>query len=601
MSNTHDNVMAEWNTTNWRKLEKIVFKLQKRIFKASERGDIKAVRRLQKTLMCSRSAKMLAVRQVTQDNQGKKTAGVDGVKSLTPPQRLKLVKNLSIKQQVRPTRRVWIPKPGTEEKRPLGIPTMHDRALQCLIKLALEAEWEARFEPNSFGFRPGRSSHDAIEAIHTVIAQKAKYVLDADIAKCFDRINHNALLKKLNTFPTLRRLIKMWLKAGVMDGGKMFPTDEGTPQGGVISPLLANIALHGLENRLKQFASSLPGRKKDNINALTIVRYADDFVVIHPDISVITRVKQIVTQWLNGMGLEMSEKKTRITHTLIKVENQSPGFNFLGFNIRQYPVGKTHTGKVQGKLLGFKTLIKPSEKKIQLHVRSIGEIIASHKTAKQEALIAHLNPVIVGWSNYYSTVVSKRTFNTCDNHLYSQLKSWAERRHPNKNSSWIADKYWQTVGERNWAFGASNGEEILLLAEHKKTPIVRHIKVKGNYSPFNGDWAYWSARRGTHPETPTRVARLMKKQKGMCPYCNLYIRSEDLIEVDHIIPRSQGGKDIYSNLQLLHRHCHDIKTAMDIKSLVGSTHIKGQNTEEPDDAKVSRPVLKTSGSREGIA
>ena len=234
MSNTHDNVMAEWNTTNWRKLEKIVFKLQKRIFKASERGDIKAVRRLQKTLMRSRSAKMLAVRQVTQDNQGKKTAGVDGVKSLTPSQRLKLVKNLSIKQQVRPTRRVWIPKPGTEEKRPLGIPTMHDRALQCLTKLALEPEWEARFEPNSFGFRPGRTSHDAIEAIHTLIAQKAKYVLDADISKCFDRINHNALLKKLNTFPTLRRLIKMWLKAGVMDGGKMFPTDEGTPQGGVI-------------------------------------------------------------------------------------------------------------------------------------------------------------------------------------------------------------------------------------------------------------------------------------------------------------------------------------------------------------------------------
>lgn len=159
---------------------------------------------------------MLAVRQVTQDNQGKKTAGVDGVKSLTSPQRLKLVKNLSIKQQVRPTRRVWIPKPGTQEKRPLGIPTMHDRALQCLTKLALEPEWEARFEPNSFGFRPGRSSHDAIEAIHTVIAQKAKYVLDADISKCFDRINHNALLKKLNTFPTLRRLIKMWLKAGVM-------------------------------------------------------------------------------------------------------------------------------------------------------------------------------------------------------------------------------------------------------------------------------------------------------------------------------------------------------------------------------------------------
>jgi RNA-directed DNA polymerase len=190
------------------------------------------------------------------------------------------------------------------------------------------------------------------------------------------------------------------------------------------------------------------------------------------------------------MGLEMSEKKTRITHTLMQVENQQPGFYFLGFNIRQYPVGQTHTGKAQGKLLGFKTFIKPSEKKIQLHVREIGEIISAHKTASPEALIAHLNPVIVGWSNYYSTVVSKETFNTCDNHLYSQLKAWAERRHLNKIFSWIADKSWQTVGEINWAFGASSEEKILLLAEHKKTPIVRYIKVKGKFSPFNGDWAY---------------------------------------------------------------------------------------------------------------
>lgn len=536
---------------------------------------------------------MLAVRQVTQDNQGKKTAGVDGVKSLTPKQRLKLTEELSINQKVRPTRRVWIPKPGTEDKRPLGIPTMHDRALQCLIKLTLEPEWEARFEPNSFGFRPGRSSHDAIEAIHTVIAQKAKYVLDADIAKCFDRIDHNALLEKLNTFPTLRRLIKMWLRAGVMDGGEMFPTAEGTPQGGVISPLLANIALHGLENRLKQFASSLPGRKKDNINALTMVRYADDFVVLHPELSVITRIKQIVAEWLSGIGLEMSEKKTRITHTLQQVENQEPGFNFLGFNVRQYPVGKTHTGKVQGKLLGFKTLVKPSNQKIQLHVQEIGEIIANHKTAKQEALIAHLNPVIVGWSNYYSTVVSKETFSTCDNHLYSQLKAWAKRRHPNKNSSWIAHKYWHTVEEKNWAFGVKQGEEILLLAKHNRTPIVRHVKVKGNISPFNGDWAYWSARRGTHPETPTRVAKLMKAQKGKCPHCHLYIRSVDLVEVDHITPRSQGGKDIYTNLQLIHRHCHDAKTAMDIKSQARSTYVKGQNTEELCDA-----LIVTHGSED---
>src|SRR4028118_1175721 len=254
--NTVEKPMYEWNDINWRKLERNVFKLQKRIYQASNRGDVKLVRKLQKLLISSWSAKALAVRRVTQDNQGKKTAGVDGVKSLSPKQRLDLIPKIHLGTKARPTRRVWIPKPGTQEKRPLGIPTMKDRALQALVKLALEPEWEARFEPNSYGFRPGRSCHDAIEAIFTVTAQKAKYVLDADIAKCFDRINHKALLEKLNTFPTIRRQVRAWLQAGVMDGKELFPTREGTPQGGVISPLLSNIALHGMEYRIKEYVGS---------------------------------------------------------------------------------------------------------------------------------------------------------------------------------------------------------------------------------------------------------------------------------------------------------------------------------------------------------
>ena len=231
--NTAEKPMYEWNDIHWRKLERNVFKLQKRIYQASNRGDVKLVRRLQKLLISSRAAKALAVRRVTQDNQGKKTAGVDGVKSLNPKQRLALINKISLGSKVKPTRRVWIPKPGTDEERPLGIPTMEDRALQALVKLVLEPEWEARFEPNSYGFRPGRSCHDAIGAIFCAVNKKSKYVLDADISKCFDRINHDALLKKLNTYPTLRRQIRAWLKAGVMDGNKLFPTDEGTPQGGV--------------------------------------------------------------------------------------------------------------------------------------------------------------------------------------------------------------------------------------------------------------------------------------------------------------------------------------------------------------------------------
>ena len=272
--------MVEWRHTNWHKLEKRVFKLQKRIYRAEQRGDTKAVHRLQKTLMRSWSAKCLAVRRVTQDNRGKKTAGVDGIKSLTPVQRLAMVQILKLTHRAKPTRRVWIPKPGTKEKRPLGIPTMTDRALQALVKLALEPEWEAKFEPNSYGFRPGRSCHDAIGAIYLAVHQKAKYVLDADIAKCFDQINHDTLLEKLNTFPTISRQVRAWLKAGVIDWKayanrqKAYsPTNEGTPQGGVISPLLANIALHGMENRIAQ---AFPGRTGRNYFCQpNLIRYAD--------------------------------------------------------------------------------------------------------------------------------------------------------------------------------------------------------------------------------------------------------------------------------------------------------------------------------------
>jgi RNA-directed DNA polymerase len=254
---------------------------------------------------------------VTQDNQGKKTAGVDGIKSLTPPQRLTLAKTLKLTETAQPTRRVWIPKPGTTEKRGLGIPVMRDRAAQALVKLALEPEWEAHFEPNSYGFRPGRSKHDAIEAIFTTIKQKAKFVLDADIAKCFDRINHNALLNKLHTSPRMRRVIKEWLKAGVMDGGKLFPTEEGTPQGGVVSPLLANIALHGLETAIRQAfpqTKMIQGRQREW--QPYVIRYADDFVALHEDETVIKHVQQLVNTWLAEMGLELKPSKTRITHTL---------------------------------------------------------------------------------------------------------------------------------------------------------------------------------------------------------------------------------------------------------------------------------------------
>lgn len=593
-----DKSTVEWKHINWRKLEKRVYKLQKRIYRASSRGDVKAVRRLQKTLMKSWSAKVLAVRRVTQDNQGKKTAGVDGIKSLTPKQRFTLVAKLKLSSKCRPTRRVWIPKPGTEEKRPLGIPTMYDRALQALVKMALEPEWEARFEPNSYGFRPGRSCHDAIEAIFTAICNKPKYVLDADIAKCFDRINHKALLDKINTFPTIRRQIRAWLQAGVMDKLQYQQTSEGTPQGGVISPLLANIALHGMESRVKQYAETLPTRagygKKVNRASLSLIRYADDFVILHEDVTVVQRCQSIISEWLKGMGLELKPSKTRLTHTLNQCGNEQPGFEFLGFNIRQFHVSKNHSK------LGFKTIITPSKEKQKIHYKRIASIIDDHKAMPHTALISRLNPVIRGWSNYYSTTVSKKTFAAIDNLMYPKLKAWANHRHPNQSAEWVSKKYWQSIGGDNWVFATNQkGENPMRLHSHTETKIVRHVKVKGDASPYDGNLIYWSSRMSNHPELSTRMSLLLKKQKGKCTHCGLYFRELDLLEIDHIIPLSKKGKDEYKNLQILHKHCHDTKTTED--DSVGGTHDKRQVIEEPDEVKVSRPVLKTSGSREGVA
>lgn len=503
---------------------------------------------------------MLAVRRVTQDNQGKRTAGVDGVKSLTPKQRIELVSELRLNRKVKPTRRVWIPKPGTKEKRPLGIPVMYDRATQALIKLALEPQWEALFEPNSYGFRPGRSPHDAIEAIFLAIKAKPKFVLDADISKCFDRIDHKALLRKLNTFPTIRRQVRAWLKAGVIDDGVFSETSEGTPQGGVISPLLANIALHGLENEVMKAVSKGVTAQK----GLALIRFADDFVAIHKSLAVVQRCQQIAIEFLKCMGLELKPSKTRTAHTLNKYENEQPGFDFLGFTIRQFPVGKYQSGdNSNGKPLGFKTLIKPSQKKVKIHAKTLHDIVKTHKASSQVTLISRMNPNITGWSNYYSSVVSKRTFSEMDNINYQQLRAWAKKRHPNKDAHWISDRYWLLNRGEGWVFAGRGRGKFMRLKKHSETKIVRHIKVQGNRSPYDGDTVYWSTRMGRHPEVPKRVATLLKRQKGKCTHCGLTFKFGDLMEEDHIIPRSKGGRDIYDNLQLLHRHCHDKKTAFD--------------------------------------
>jgi RNA-directed DNA polymerase len=272
-----------------------------------------------------------------------------------------------------------------------------------------------------------------------------------------------------------------------MDNMQYFDTSEGTPQGGVISPLLANIALHGMEERIKQYAETLKGKKRDNRTALSLIRYADDFVILHEDITVVQRCREIISEWLHGIGLELKPSKTRLAHTLYQYEQEKPGFNFLGFTVRQFNAGKYLSKQ------GFKTIITPSKDKQKAHYDNIASVINAHKSAPQEALIKHLNPIIRGWANYYATVVSKVAYADIDDLMYQKLVAWAKRRHRKKNGGWIAKKYWQSIGDSNWEFATKQvGNKPLGLLNHVETPIVRHVKVKGEASPYDENLVYWS-------------------------------------------------------------------------------------------------------------
>ena len=378
--------------------------------------------------------------------------------------------------------------------------------------------------------------------------------------------------RQLKAFPKVRR--QAWLKAGIIDSQKtLFPTQRasphvGTPQGGICSPLLANIALHGMETRIKEYAATWKGTKANNMKAISLIRYADDFLVIHEDLEVIKNCQLIIEKWLLEIGLELNQEKTKIKHTLNEHEGQKPGFNFLGFNIRQYPTGKYQSGKnPYGRILGFKTIIKPSKEKVLEHYRKLADIIDNHKAAPQHALIAKLAPVITGWSNYYRTVCSKETYSKVYSLLFYKLSRWGYRRHPNKSKKWVNQKYWHTIGMNNWRFSCKVGDTNYVLPTHSETKIVRHIKVKGDASPYDGNNTYWATRMGKHPEVKNSIARLLKKQKGKCNYCELTFKPEDKIERDHIIPRQAGGNKLKDNLQLLHKHCHDVKTKTDLKTI----------------------------------
>lgn len=533
----------DWKLLPWSEIERNVFRLQQRIYQAASCDDVKRVHNLQRLLLRSYSARLLAVRRVTQDNRGKRTPGVDGVASLTPSERLTLAKELShLNTDPAPVRRTYIDKPGSDEKRPLGIPTMSDRARQALVKLALEPEWEAKFEPNSYGFRPGRCAHDAIEAIFNFIRLKPKYVLDADIEKCFDKISHTALLEKLQAIQPITNLIRGWLKAGILDKGKLLFPEAGAPQGSVISPLLANVALHGLEEAI---VSSHPKR-----NRPALIRYADDLVILHHDLDSLEQARQETEEWLAAMGLRLKPSKTHITHTLIPHQD-NVGFDFLGFNIRQYPTTQYHTRTYRGQP-GLKTLIRPSKKAIKRHLFKLKQILRQYRGHSQAALIGKLNPIIRGWANYYKTCAAKKVFNLIDKELFWKLAKWGRFRHPRKWWKWVYQRYWQRHPQKG-TLEFTDGDYTLI--DHVDTKIERHTKVKGHKSPFDGDWPYWTARLGKDPTKPKRVCVLMRIQKGRCTECGLRLRATDVLEIHHRDGNHHNHH--YQNLALIHGHCHD--------------------------------------------
>jgi len=569
--------IEDWATLPWKQYERNVYRLQRRIYQAARRGDWKRVHSLQRLLLHSWSTRCLAVRRVTQENRGKRTPGVDGVASLTPSERLALARRLGniTNWRVAPIRRTYIPKPNNpSEKRGLGIPVMNDRALQALVKLALEPEGEAQFEPNVYGFRPGRSPHDAIGAIFNCIHLKPKYVFDADFEKCFDRINREALLKKLHAIQPIQRLIRGWLEAGIWEKGQLVFPEAGTPQGGVVSPLLANIALHGLEGTIA---------KAVHKNPPAVIRFADDLVVLHADLDILKKTIQVAETWSAQIGLNFKASKTRITHTLDEHEG-NVGFDFLGFHVQQYHVGKHRTATYRGRS-GFKTIIQPSRQGIQRHLDKIRGETRRRRGAPQAAVIATLNPIIRGWANYYRTCVAKRIFKKMDSLVYDQLRHWAHFRHPGKCGGWRYHRYWQYQPQGSRVrMSFSDGTHTLEC--HADTLIVRHIKVKGDKSPYDGDWVYWSARMGRDPTKPGHVTRLLKQQQGRCGQCGLRFMTEDMIEVHHQDGNRTNNR--LTNLVLLHALCHD-------QAHGASINDNDPCTEEPCNAKVLRTVRERQG------
>lgn len=475
---------GSWHQIDWSKANQHVRRVQLHIAKATREGKMRKVKSLQRLLTHSFHAKALAVKRVT-ENRGKATPGVDGQTWSTPEDKFKAISSLKRKgYNPLPLKRVYIPK-SNGKKRPLGIPTMKDRAMQALFKLALEPVAETLSDWNSYGFRPERACNDAIGQTFTVLGQKtsAQWILEGDIKSCFDEISHDWLM---NNIPMDRVILRKWLKAGYIDRKKLFPTEAGTPQGGIISPTLSNMTLDGLEKELKPFR-----RRKVNF-----VRYADDFIVTGDSKELLEQeVKPVLIRFLKERGLTLSEEKTRLTHI-------EEGFDFLGQNVRKY---------------NDKLLTKPSKKSVKSVLEKVRKVLEKHKTAKQENVIKLLNPIIRGWANYHRHIVAKETFSWVDHQIWLKLWQWCKRRHPNKGRRWIKDRYFHVIGPRKWVFAVKTKSpddktQYMELYSAQYTPIRRHVKIKAEACPYDMAWeSYFEERKTLKAKNVRSLRKGVKK------------------------------------------------------------------------------------------
>nr|YP_009184844.1 putative reverse transcriptase, intron maturase and HNH homing endonuclease [Jenufa perforata]ALO62920.1 putative reverse transcriptase, intron maturase and HNH homing endonuclease [Jenufa perforata] len=571
MSNKSSTVT--WNEIDWAKTQKNIRQIQYRIYKARLNGNFKKLHWLQNFLINNSGAKMLAIHQVTTLNKENKDKQI----ITKPEKKIELAKQLSIDGCSQPIRKVWIPKPIKEERKQAQIPIIRDRAKQALVKLALEPEWEAVFEPNSYGFRPGRSALDAIEGIFLSLHYgKPKWIYNADIRKCFETINHKALLEKFNTIPILKRQIAAWLKAGIMEEyantKKDLITTTGIKQGHMLSPLLANIALHGLEIELKNFVSNLAIKPHSDSNrgtaakrkALTIIRYADDFVLIHQNKEILELCIYEVKKWLNELGLEINEQQS-----VLKVKDGRCGFEFLGFHIIQ--VKKKTVDR-------YKVKIYPSRKSQQKLLLKVRDIIQHHKAVSAYQLIMMLRPIIIGWANYFKYCECQTIFTKLSHLIFEKIRAWVFRRDTRRGRIEVKEKYFPSGKSYNFD-GKQHFDNWILVGKEKDrggnylenflphlswVSSKKHVKVLNNQTPFNKD-LYWAIRSVKYSPYSRRVQTLLIKQKQLCPICNqaLTFFDSNSWELDHIKPKSQGGKDEYNNLQLVHKECHIEKTRID--------------------------------------